>query len=46
MYIDGHNVRCKKEERENETFFFYKKKKQIPMILPCTKPFLLSLVLR
>jgi len=26
MYIDGHNVRCKKEERENESFFFLKKK--------------------
>jgi hypothetical protein len=26
MYIDGHNVRCKKEERENESFFFIKKK--------------------
>jgi len=41
MYIDGHNVRCKKEERENESFFFIKKKEnQIPMILPYTKPFL------
>jgi len=25
MYIDGHNVRCKKEERENESFFLLKK---------------------
>jgi hypothetical protein len=40
MYIDGHNVRCKKEERENESFFLSKKENQIPMILPYTKPFL------